>query len=34
MIVRGTEDERLVRQFDKDWAHYAELSAKMTGLAR
>ena len=33
MIVRGTEDERLVRQFDKDWAHYAELSAKMTGLA-
>jgi methyl-accepting chemotaxis protein len=33
LIVRGTEDERLIRQFDQDWAPYVEVSAKMIGLA-
>jgi len=34
LIVPGTEDERLVKQFDKEWAFYGPLTAKMLDLAK
>jgi methyl-accepting chemotaxis protein len=34
LIAPGTEDERLIRQFDQEWAVYGPLTAKMLALAK
>ncbi|MDB5363453.1 MAG: methyl-accepting chemotaxis sensory transducer [Rhodospirillales bacterium] len=34
LIVPGTEDERLLKQFDREWAVYGPLTAKMLALAK
>jgi len=34
LVVPGSEDERLIKQFDKEWALYGPLTAKMLDLAK
>jgi methyl-accepting chemotaxis protein len=34
LVVPGTEDDRLIRQFDQEWAAYGTLSAKMLALGK
>ena len=34
LVTPGTEDERLVKQFDQEWAVYGPLTAKMLALAK
>jgi methyl-accepting chemotaxis protein len=34
LITPGTEDERLIRQFDQEWAVYGPLTVKMLALAK
>ncbi|HEV2678627.1 MAG TPA: methyl-accepting chemotaxis protein [Aliidongia sp.] len=34
LVVPGTEDERLIKQFDQEWAIYTPLTAKMLTLAK
>ena len=33
LIVRGTQDETLIHQFDQEWPNYIAVSTKMLGLA-
>ena len=34
LVVPGTEDERLLKQFDQEWAVYGPLTTKMLALAK
>jgi methyl-accepting chemotaxis protein len=34
LVVPGSEDERLIKQFDQEWSGYGQLTSKMVDLAK